>query len=70
MKAVIKNGKLANGSELGKGCVAHALPDDDLYTGSNKPAICGARPRVSWCSREQVEVTCPKCLNKLPKRKE
>lgn len=62
MKTMVKNGRLANGYERGKGGLVHAVDDDNSYAGK---ALCGTAPSVSWSDRPNLKVTCSKCLKKL-----
>lgn len=53
-KAGCKNGKLANGMELGKGKIIHAV--------KGFKSLCGQEPKISWSEREIKDINCKKCL--------
>lgn len=67
-KSAIKAGKLANGEERGKGSVVHLVSEDSLYYGT--AAMCGERPAITWSERENLSVTCKKCLKIINKKGE
>ncbi len=64
-KNAIKAGKLANGWERGKGSVVHLVPEQYVYCGGT--AACGERPAIAWSEREDLVVTCKKCLKAVTK---
>jgi len=65
-------GRCANGYERGAGRVVHAIKCDenDLCFGASAyRAICGKAhgPRsAGWSVRTDLEITCQKCLKKIP----
>jgi hypothetical protein len=61
MKAAAKAGKLANGLELGKGKIIHAVEN----TSYNSESICGTKPAIAWSERELTEINCPKCIKQM-----
>lgn len=64
IKGAVKAGKLANGLELGKGKIVHAIKTDkeSLYL---ETSLCGQKPKVQWSERQVSEVNCHACLIKV-----
>lgn len=56
-------GRLANGTEAGKGSLVHVVPED--ANRSLCGATYGAARSVGWSDELQGPATCPRCLARL-----